>query len=255
MRVHLFEFHDLEWFPHTWRNLLTDILQFFGTRLHPYRPIVPKLKEALQTLNCTRIVDLCAGASGPLLEIQRRLQQEGLQVQITLTDKFPNREAFERLKSEHIDCVLESVDALDVPPSLMGFRTLFASFHHFPPDQARKLLEDAVRKNQGIGIFEFTERSWHTCAGLLLSPLAVWIATPFIRPFHWQRILWTYLLPVIPVFIMWDGIVSNLRTYTPKELLELCESLPEYRWEAGKAWTWPVHRITYLIGLPVQVQD
>ncbi len=29
-RAHLFEFHDLEWFPATWRDLLTDFLSFFA---------------------------------------------------------------------------------------------------------------------------------------------------------------------------------------------------------------------------------
>lgn len=250
-RIHFFEFHDLEWFPHSWRNFLTDVLQLFGTKLHPYRPIVPKLKEALENIHCNRIVDLCSGASGPLMEIQKDLKQEGLEVHITLTDKFPNLEQFERLQFENVRCVLESVDAMDVPSSLSGFRTLFGSFHHFRPDMAQKLLANAVQKNQGIGVFEFTERSWRTCSFMLLfSSLVVWIATPFIRPFRWQRLLWTYLIPVIPFFIMWDGIVSNLRTYNPGELQKLVAAFPQYRWEAAKLRSRPGHWITYLIGLP-----
>jgi hypothetical protein len=66
---------------------------------------------------------------------------------------------------------------------------------------------------------------------------------------RWSKILLTYLIPLIPLAVLWDGLVSCLRTRTPQELLALTSRFPQYEWEAGYArgaWLAPV----YLIGRP-----
>ncbi|UCC32111.1 MAG: hypothetical protein JSU86_07480, partial [Phycisphaerales bacterium] len=76
------------------------------------------------------------------------------------------------------------VDAADVPEELEGFRTLSTSFHHSDVDAAREIVRDAIRKNQGIGVFEYTERNfWVRVPVLLVGPAFAWLVTPFIRPF------------------------------------------------------------------------
>jgi hypothetical protein len=88
---------------------------------------------------------------------------------------------------------------------------------------------------------------------MLLTPLVVWLVTPAIRPFHWARLLWTYLIPVVPLVVLFDGIVSCLRTYTVAELEEFTTGVSQsgYEWEIGeeraKGMLAPV---TYLIGYP-----
>ena len=62
-----------------------------------------------------------------------------------------------------------------------------------------------------------------------------WLLTPRMRPFRWSRLLFTYLVPLIPLVVLWDGIVSCFRTRTPEELLELTKSFPQYNWTAGYA--------------------
>ena len=84
---------------------------------------------------------------------------------------------------------------------------------------------------------------------MFLMPLFAWILTPRMRPFRWSRLLWTYLLPVIPFVVFWDGLVSCVRTRTPQELLHLTTRFPDYDWTAGYApgrWLAAV----YLIGQP-----
>jgi hypothetical protein len=72
-----------------------------------------------------------------------------------------------------------------------------------------------------------------------------------MRPFRWSRLLLTYLIPIVPLVVLWDGIVSCCRTRTPQELLALTSNFPQYDWQAGYAhdqhsWLAPV----YLIGRP-----
>ena len=33
-------------------------------------------------------------------------------------------------------------------------------------------------------------------------------ATPFVRPFRWSRLLFTYVIPLIPLLVLFDGTVS-----------------------------------------------
>jgi hypothetical protein len=256
-RVHLFEFHELEWFPATWRDLLTDFLSFYAGAFKPYVPVAPLLADALESTGTQRIVDLCSGAGRPVLSLRPALERRGLSdLEVILTDKFPNLESWRVAAEENLDAVKfvrMPVDAADVPGHLKGFRTLFTSFHHFCPDEAREILADAVTKNEGIGVFEYTERNWLVWTlPTLLIPLVVWLCTPFIRPFRWDRLVWTYLVPVVPLVALWDGFVSNLRTYSVAELWRLLDRLEGscYTWRVGTVRSLGLSRITYVVGVP-----
>ena len=255
-RIHFFEFHDLQWFPPTWRDLMTDVLSFFASTFKPYAVVPEKLGEAIMKSEASEIVDLCSGAGTPLLTLHHELcRYTGKHLNIMLTDKFPHIEAFRRLTNASegaIHGIETSVDATNVPEEFRGFRTLFTSFHHLDKDMARGILADAVEKHQGIGIFEYTERNMFIWGlPLLLMPVLVLLVTPFIRPFSWRRLLWVYLIPIIPFILAWDGFVSCLRTYSPKELNDLTAGLGSstYSWETGRIRSLGACRITYLIGV------
>ncbi len=257
-RVQLFELEDQRWFPNLIRDFATDWLQHFAeSALGLHRPVVPTLRDALLESDSRQIIDLCSGGSGPMLPVQKALRAEGLSVRATLTDKFPNLEAFERARSQSgnmIEFVPESVDARAVPRELKGFRTIFNSFHHFRPEDARTILRDAVAANQPIGIFELPERSLPIIASVLLTaPIMVLFMTPFIRPFRWRRLFWTYVLPLVPLTCVWDGVVSHLRAYSLEELEDFARELrvEHYMWKAGRIRipSTPAH-VTYLVGYP-----
>ena len=256
-RLHLFELHDARWFPAVWRDLLTDFLSFFEATFRPYRVVAAQLWPALQRCHAAAIVDLGSGAGQSVLGARNDIERDyGADVAVILTDKYPNVDAFRaatRCASGRITWVEESVDATDVPESLRGFRTLFSSFHHFDERAATRVLADAVAKRQGIGVFEFTERNpWIWGLPMVALPLFVWLVTPFMRPFRWRRLLWTYLVPVVPVVAVLDGIVSVLRSYSPAELAALTAHLgsPEYVWETGRVRSFGALRITFLLGWP-----
>lgn len=256
-RLQLFEFEDFPWFPQLWRDMLTDALRFGIQREQIYSMVVPLIVKRLRSTNSHEITDLCSGAAGPWLSLYESFHQAGWPVTVTLTDKYPNVPALtdvRRASAGHIRFWPEPVDARHVPASLTGMRTMFTSFHHFPPDQARLILQDAVDQQVAIGIFEMTQRR---LLPLLLTPLLVIVTdllnTPKIKPVTWERLVWTYLLPILPLVNAWDGIVSNLRTYTPHELWLLIHTIDHvsYDWEIGQL---PVvglpTSITYLLGYP-----
>jgi hypothetical protein len=252
-RLHLLELEDQPWFPVTIRDLATDYLQFIQTALRLDRVMAPLVKRLMDDSGTTRIVDLCSGGSGPLLLLARDLADQGLDVRVTMTDLFPNVPAFEQIAAQsdgRIGFETTSVDARDVPARLTGLRTIFNGFHHLEPQDARAVLHAAAAARQPIAIFEASERSWVTLVTILLTPLLVWVVTPFMRPFRWRRLFWTYLVPMVPLTCLWDGIVSQLRCYTLDELRSLCEGTAPMRWEAGHLPIPQGRHLTYLVGCP-----
>jgi hypothetical protein len=255
-RIQFIELHEQPWFPNTLRSEVTDVLQFGSVVLKTYSSIAPLLGRAIAASGSRTVVDLCSGSGGPWLDLSQKLGREATGCGILLTDKFPVVAGQGNLKSSSANGVRfyeQSVDAMQVPGELTGFRTMFTSFHHFPPAQARAILQNAVDAGQGIGIFEVTRRSAFAIAAMFVWWLSPVVFTPFLRPFRWSRLLWTYVLPVIPLVLLFDGIVSCLRSYRPQELRQLVRGLAgrSYHWEIGEqAGGRGGPPITYLVGYP-----
>jgi hypothetical protein len=216
---------------------------------------VPILAKGLRSSGGNTIVDLASGGGGGWSKLTEHLIAEFPSLQVVLTDRFPNHDGFAAIVKENPSLFsFESnpVDARDVPAHLKGLRTQFLSFHHFQPDDARQILQNAVGSGQPIAIFEAQKRDVAHFFKFALSPIAVVLMTPFIRPFNWSRIVFTYLIPVIPLFTFWDGIVSVLRTYSVDELHEMVSSLTDtdsYLWEIGESKSGSVS-VLYVVGLP-----
>ena len=256
-RCHLIEIEDQAWCPRAVRDGITDFLQFTLAASRSYDAIQPVLAVTLRRVSSRRVIDLCSGAAGPWLSLQPELARSGLDVSVCLTDMYPNLGAFELFKdaTDHaITYCPQPVDAAQVPGELTGFRTMFTAFHHFHPEKASRVLADAIGKREGIAVFEATERSVRGLLLMLLAPLMLVLAAPFIRPFRWSRLLWTYVIPLIPAVILFDGMVSCLRTYRLEELQALAAGLnaKDYHWETGAVQSnRSLIPITYLVGVPI----
>jgi hypothetical protein len=255
----MLELHDCRWFPGLLRDLITDALQELWRFGNTYECILGRLKRRVAegkdgSVRSLEILDLCSGGGGPWPSMAPVLVRNA-GWRIRLTDKYPNLEAFRALASEartQIEFVAQPVDATAVPAELSGFRTMFSAFHHFGPDAARRVLGNAVAAGRGIGVFEVPRRSPRTMLVLCLTPLLVLALTPRMRPFRWARLVFTYLVPVVPFVVGFDGLASCLRAYSLEELKEMAIELdgPEYRWEVGEERQ-GLLPVTYLIGRPI----
>jgi hypothetical protein len=251
-RIHLFEFEDLQWFPNSIRNYMTDFLQFLSNKTKLYKGGLPLLVDVLKENEINHIVDLASGGGGGLLWLNEEVKKEIPTLKITLTDYYPNINAFKQTQKHatNVEYIKQSIDARKVPKELTGLRTQFLSLHHFQPEDARLIIANAIDSNQPIAIFEAQERSFPSILAMVFSPISVLLTTPFIKPFSLGRIIFTYLIPIVPLFVMWDGIVSSLRTYSVKEMNDLVTAIPNhdsYKWKIGKIKSGP-GVVLYLIG-------
>jgi hypothetical protein len=180
----------------------------------------------------------------------------GMDVTVCLSDHNPDIVAFERARRLSRDAIMysaEPVDATQVPARLPGFRTMFSAFHHLNPGQARAALADAATQGEGIAVFESGQRSILMLLAVLPVPVRLLFAVPFIRPFRWSTLLWTYLFPVLPIVLLIDSIVSMLRMYNTEELRSLTTGLDGYRWSSGTVRAKPIpFPVSYLIGVPIE---
>lgn len=263
MRLHLFEWEDQNWLPVVFRDFITDHLHYGLSqkiREPVNRIIAKKLRALLARARSNRIVDLCSGAGGPLLKVHGILcRDRDTPIELVLTDLFPNVEAFRKCEAAGggaIKARYESTDAFDVPSSLDGVRTIFTALHHFRPRDAQRLLADAASKRQPIAVFEPLERTPRVFLMVALNTLwQTFALTPIVGRLTLQRFLLTYVIPLAPFMILWDGLVSVLRTYTPQELQTLADDIgaPGYEWEAGRFDVpTPLGRMPtlYLVGFP-----
>ncbi len=254
-RIHFFELMDQSWFPTIFRDYMTDYLEFVTDKFDLYKNIQPTLEEGLAKAEKRQIVDIGSGGGGGMVKICERFRENNAPVDVLLTDFYPNVKAFEKVSAtdEHLSFHKESVDARNVPNSLKGLRTMFLAFHHFKPKDATQILKNAVDTKQPFVSFEMYQVTVKDIIGPILAPLFVLFLTPFIRPFRLGRIIFTYLIPIIPLVIMFDGIVSVLRSYSPKELKTLLKDADpnnEFDWDIGQIPAGGGATIHYILGTP-----
>lgn len=240
---------------------MLDFLRFMITKLHAYEAAVPLLQELLTHSNQRHITDLCSGAGGGIETIQQDLSQRmGQTIAVILTDLYPNLASYQYLKQQSngtIDFIHEPIDATAVPETITGVRTIFSSFHHFPPTIAQRILQDAADKRAPIAIFEGAKKSWVEVVLLLFFPVIIFVVTPFIRPFKLSRLFFTYIIPLIPIGIIWDGFVSLLRIYPSEHLHRMTQQInvPNYSWHIGRVGNKPGKHVIYLIGKPEKLRS
>ncbi len=260
-RLQLFEFEDLPWFPNFFRQLMTNYLVTLHRFLKSHELIAPMLKRCLEKSARKSVIDLCSGGGGPMRDVLRLLRQEKYleHLEITLSDLYPNAIAAIEIKKmgyPGLNYKMESVDATNVDLALGGVRSMVCSMHHLPPLVAQKILQDAASKKQPICVFEISDNATPILLWWLAVPVgffAALIVSAFIRPMTWMQFIFTYLIPILPLLIAWDGAVSIARIYNKEDLEELLRGVKAdgYIWDVGVVKK-PGHPsgMVYLVGLP-----
>jgi hypothetical protein len=235
-RVHLVELEDLAWFPTVMRDAGVAYLRFVANAAGHPAAMQPVIESALDRSGEKEIFDLCSGGGGPAIAIADGMRESGRDVRLTLTDFFPSpgtRAAIAAQANPALRYLDEPVDATSPPPAAAGLRTFFNSFHHFRPDAARNILAGAVADRRPIAVVEVLQRHPLVILAMILAPLMSLAIVPFLRPFRVAWLPLTYVIPAIPLFIGWDGLVSSVRAYSRDELLALAaeaDAQGEFEW-------------------------
>ena len=281
--LRLFEFCDLPSFPPFLRAACQSMLTAQWTRRLPALQRVSPAVHAADVLAAllTRleradssspiaIVDVCSGAGGPVPHIEalvnaRRRAEGSSPVDFVMSDLHPHIVAWEEAcrGRAHLRFVPDSVDATAVNETAVAvqrslgkrtrtLRTFFLAFHHFDDVAAARVLEDAVRGADALAVVELQDRRAGSVALMLLEGALVLLVTWIWFPWEWRRWACTYAVPILPAVMVWDGVVSCLRTREACEMRALVGEAAEadaWTWEAGrKLHTWPVGNVNWFVG-------
>ncbi len=256
-RIHLFEAEDFEWFPHWLRRCITRLILVMHNLVGTGEKMADLVAETLKKTNSTSILDLCSGSGGPMPEVLQILQEKhGMEnVTLIMTDLYPDLEAAKKFnnKNRKISYQTSPVNATQIDGQMNRLRTMVGSFHHFAPHDAKQILGSAQESRESICIFEISDNGqpiWIWWIAFPINFIMTFFITPMVRPMTWQQLVFTYLIPIIPICFAWDGAVSNARTYTLEDLEELLGDIKSenYGWEKGKI-EGKTNQL-YLIGFP-----
>ncbi|KAH8176892.1 hypothetical protein LIA77_01974 [Sarocladium implicatum] len=277
-RMHLFEIDDQPWFHPFLRTRVQDALTLvWNTRVPILLPLSAAeicatllLREFTpSTLASSVCIDFCAGAGGPTPGIAKHLNaRTSTRVPFVLTDLHPNISAWERLarRRPEVSFERESVDASDAPRRLVKredgrdvIRLFNLAFHHFDDPLASKILKNTVETSQGFAIFEMQDRSPSSFLATCLLPIAVVLLAPY---FSWKwrspmTLFFSWVVPIIPFVLWFDGWISGLRTRTPAEveaLLRGCGAdTSEWEMKSGsEVFLPPLGHMNWIICKPVK---
>ena len=211
---------------------------------------------------CLTVVDLGSGSGGVMpLALEKLRNDEHSKVELILTDLHPSTEGVAKYNSnfEGVSYHKAAVDATKLKAAPSGIKTMVNAFHHMSPLIAKNILQSAQDSQEPILIFEMQENKIPTLIWALFLPLGLFITfvlalvlTPFSRPLTFSQLVFTYLIPIIPLGFAWDGQMSYARMYSMKDYDELLPTQTDsYKWEKGYGKKADGKKIgTYLLGLP-----
>lgn len=211
-----------------------------------------------------------AAANGTKRKPQRQQQQQQ-PVHFVLTDLHPHIPNWCRAAaaSPQIHYAPRAIDASASPPDLLStvepplpsssssfssspspprtFRTFNLAFHHLPTPLASSVLADTLATSSGFAIFELQDRHLRSFLAVCLLGLGVLVFAPYFA-WRWRSpgtLFWCWVVPVLPIVLVWDGWMSSVRTRTVEEITDMMAGCGVGA-DVVKKWETRTGRVTHL---------
>lgn len=92
---------------------------------------------------------------------------------------------------------------------------MFNAFHHFSTAQQKEVVQNMALNGAPFLIAEILEPGLLNVIKIFFTGTVIQLLTaPFVRPFSTGRLLFTYLIPVNLFTVVYDGIISVMRSKT-----------------------------------------
>lgn len=219
---HLFEFCDQPWVPASARQCLFELMELCLAGIRSfYNEVADATARRARECGARTVVELGAGRAPITQRLARSADAAGLT--LVPCDLYPNRVAFAELQQRHpeqVQPIFEPVDMTeprDWGPDVL--LVICGSWHHIPFDKRQAVLQSLTSGGAQVAVYEPVSKG---LLGLASNLLAIFpaLALPLAllrRPGRLRRLLWCWLLPIVPPMFLWDSIVSWLRQWPPKQ--------------------------------------
>jgi hypothetical protein len=215
---------NAKWFPKFLTRCVHEFMTWFVNKVNAAKPFLPVIEEGL--LHENRIVVINKKGGAGFETVDHLIQSK-----------------FDRT----------SVDSTNFSASEKGLYLSVNTFHQFNIQEAKAILTEVSHKRYPIVVVEGNNDSlWQVFGMTVIVPLTVLLTAPFVKPFRFERLIFTYIIPVLPIVTFLDGFLALFKLYPPSDLNELTSSIKaeNYYWRSGKMDNGRGGKIIYLIGYP-----
>lgn len=224
-RIQIKQFINTNICPEFIKKLVAEFLSWFVVKVNATKPFLPIIIDTLDKSQTKKIINIEFNIGAGIETVKPFLKDDIL------------------IKSINID-------QLDTKES--GVYLFINSFHQLDATHAKSILNKIVKSGNSVVIVEGNNDSlWQIVGMTVFVPLTVLLTAFFVKPFRISRVVFTYLLPILPIVIVIDGCLALLKLYNPADLLELTSSLNKsnYQWRAGKNDNGRGGKIIFLTGI------
>lgn len=225
-RFQLFEFCDQKWLPQTIREAFHDCLGLaHNITYRPYINLPPLLADVARRTNATTILDIASGGGeqiGTLHDFSKKTKLPAF----ILSDLYPHVKTWQKLQENYgkqAICFYDKpLNFNDIPSDSPRLWSIFTAFHHLSPPLAKQLVDQAITNSDGLIIAEFFRRRLPDILSVFLAIPCNFLFAPFFaKEFTLKKMLFTTIIPIVPLMACFDGIVSVLRTYKKDEIIAM----------------------------------
>lgn len=207
------ELEDYTWFPSVLRNFQTEFIGYIASRFNVYEPFVKYLKSL--SLPVQSMTDLCSGSGEPAIKI---FNQSTIFHTLILSDKYPNPV---QRGNDKFFYEKESEDVLKMKFKAGTCYTMFNSFHHFTDKDKLAIVEKIHMAGSAAFLVEILEPGIICFLKILATTIGNFLLTPFVKPFSFNRLFLTYIIPINIFTVMYDGIFSVLKSSSARQYQKL----------------------------------
>ncbi|MBX3039953.1 MAG: hypothetical protein KF789_04505 [Bdellovibrionaceae bacterium] len=227
-----------KWLPASLKNLMLEFLDFIVSLVEANKPFIPLLQRQTN-LKAEFFLDSPEAGGSAILLVPHLLRDfPGCEISVLADHLSPERKAhFQNLIPE-LSSQVRFIEQKDIglrSDHSEKFLISINQAHLFSDDELMARLKDFQTKFDQILIGEGNNKSGRQVIGMLiLAPLVAIVCAPFVKPFRLLRLVFTFLIPLLPLMIAWDGIVALFKIRSPERLKELMTS------DGTDGWTWKV---------------
>ena len=241
------ELEDYSWFPPLLRRYQMDYIGSLVSWLRVYRPLMPVVAQMVNADHGVMIQDLCSGSGIPAIYIQQHIKHFP---KTLLSDKYPDPAFTDAAELEYIK---SPVDVLALIPQHGICYTMYNSIHHLSPGDQITLVKKMIASRNNFLFAEILEPGIFTMIKIILSATLLQLFTaPFIKPFSLKRLFFTYIIPFNLFTVLYDGIISVIKSGSVNRYRKLFERLSTNDFEVSVGrfnnWKGPV---IYIKGNPL----
>ena len=226
------EIHQLDWIPGFLKQRQLEQILPILRAIHFDRKLLALFNRLKEKTKAKEFLDLGSGA-GNVVEFLVR-NTEGPYT-YAISDLQPCLKSYDEIKHRNqgrIDFVPYSVDLCQADGILKNKAvTIITTFHELDRREAQKAINNLLGYSKGFLIAEPIDKSAGQLFRLPWIVLYFWLVPLWTKPRTFSRLFFTWLVPVLPLFHMHDGLISLLRSYTKLDFVKLLKNGKSRGWE------------------------